>query len=269
MLRILHQFILTAVFAVFASQASAMFIQPDWLDPTQPGVGTNRYAYSNNDPINNYDRNGNFFSGLRDLFRSDDQISESARNEIDRINEDIDDQVGRYEQGDIDAAGLMGILHEKEDELAYELGRLQRAGKPGQKALIAALESLGVAASGSGKMVGGLVKNSAAVSRLPPDIGRKLEFFLGNATGKAHNVQRSQVMQGQLSKIGIYDDVAGRTILREHLETVGRSNDFVVGATSPTRVVKESFLRGPGGSLSFETIWDGNRLITGVLRTPN
>lgn len=57
MLRILHQFILTTLFAVFASQAFAMFIQTDWLDPTQPGVGTNRYAYSGNDPINRLDPN--------------------------------------------------------------------------------------------------------------------------------------------------------------------------------------------------------------------
>ena len=55
MLRILQQFILTTLFAVFASQASAMFIQPDWFDPTQPGVGTNRFSYSENDPINKYD----------------------------------------------------------------------------------------------------------------------------------------------------------------------------------------------------------------------
>lgn len=59
MLRVLQQFILTTLFAVFASQASAMFIQSDWFDPTQPGVGTNRYAYSGNDPINRYDPLGN------------------------------------------------------------------------------------------------------------------------------------------------------------------------------------------------------------------
>jgi len=39
-----------------------LFIQPDWLDPTQPGVGTNRFAYSANDPVNLSDPNGNFWS---------------------------------------------------------------------------------------------------------------------------------------------------------------------------------------------------------------
>lgn len=59
MLRILKRLILTTLFAVFATQASAMFIQPDWFDPTQQGVGTNRYSYSFNDPINRLDPNGN------------------------------------------------------------------------------------------------------------------------------------------------------------------------------------------------------------------
>ncbi len=59
MLRHLKQLFLTTLFALFASQASAMFIQPDWLDPTEPGVGTNRYSYSYNDPINRLDPNGN------------------------------------------------------------------------------------------------------------------------------------------------------------------------------------------------------------------
>jgi RHS repeat-associated protein len=34
------------------------FVSPDTWDPTKPGVGTNRYAYSDNDPINKSDPNG-------------------------------------------------------------------------------------------------------------------------------------------------------------------------------------------------------------------
>ncbi|HHJ19942.1 MAG TPA: RHS repeat-associated core domain-containing protein [Gammaproteobacteria bacterium] len=37
----------------------AMFIQPDWFEVTKAGVGTNRYAYSFNDPVNASDPGGN------------------------------------------------------------------------------------------------------------------------------------------------------------------------------------------------------------------
>lgn len=37
------------------------FVTPDWWDVIEEGVGTNRYAYSGNDPINKSDPNGHFF----------------------------------------------------------------------------------------------------------------------------------------------------------------------------------------------------------------
>jgi RHS repeat-associated protein len=36
------------------------FLTPDWFDPWQAGVGTNRYAYAGNDPINGSDPNGHY-----------------------------------------------------------------------------------------------------------------------------------------------------------------------------------------------------------------
>ena len=58
-----------------------MFIQPDRFEVTRPGVGTNRYAYSANDPVNLSDPGGNeaspgivemaigkFLEGLSDAF---------------------------------------------------------------------------------------------------------------------------------------------------------------------------------------------------------
>jgi hypothetical protein len=44
--------------APFASTANARFISPDDWDPTKEGVGTNRYAYAQNDPINRSDPTG-------------------------------------------------------------------------------------------------------------------------------------------------------------------------------------------------------------------
>jgi hypothetical protein len=45
----------------FTTAANARFISPDDWDPTQEGVGTNRYAYSANDPVNKSDPNGHFW----------------------------------------------------------------------------------------------------------------------------------------------------------------------------------------------------------------
>lgn len=58
MLRRFEKFVLILLFLVTASQASAMFIQADTLDPTEAGVGTNRYAYAQNNPVNASDPNG-------------------------------------------------------------------------------------------------------------------------------------------------------------------------------------------------------------------
>ncbi|CAH1691233.1 hypothetical protein CHELA1G11_20852 [Hyphomicrobiales bacterium] len=46
--------------ARFYDPALGRFISPDWFLPTDPGVGTNRYAYAFNDPINKSDPNGHF-----------------------------------------------------------------------------------------------------------------------------------------------------------------------------------------------------------------
>jgi RHS repeat-associated protein len=52
-----------------------MFIQPDWWEVTKEGVGTNRYAYSGNDPINAADPSGHGFwsdlgKAIGDFFRA-------------------------------------------------------------------------------------------------------------------------------------------------------------------------------------------------------
>ncbi|WP_275789090.1 hypothetical protein [Pararhizobium gei] len=57
--RILSLLLICSILSVsFGSAANARFIQPDTMDPTLPGVGTNRYAYAGNDPVNNSDPNG-------------------------------------------------------------------------------------------------------------------------------------------------------------------------------------------------------------------
>lgn len=64
MFRSLQKLIIVVLMsALVVTPSQAMFVQPDWLDPTHPGVGTNRYAYSFNDPINKSDPGGNCVAG--------------------------------------------------------------------------------------------------------------------------------------------------------------------------------------------------------------
>ncbi len=37
----------------------SLFLQPDWFEVTRAGVGTNRFSYSFNDPVNGFDPGGN------------------------------------------------------------------------------------------------------------------------------------------------------------------------------------------------------------------
>ena len=61
-----------------------LFIQPAWLDPTQPGVGLNRFAYSANDPVNLRDPLGNAWYNDWDDFKGlfSQSVSTSSKGEV-------------------------------------------------------------------------------------------------------------------------------------------------------------------------------------------
>lgn len=83
------------------------FISPDDWDPTIPGVGTNRYAYAGNDPINKADPNGHVpynpggttSTGWTDNGDGTESYdSRTDRNSKDYLNQDGDSQhtIGSY-----------------------------------------------------------------------------------------------------------------------------------------------------------------------------
>ncbi len=107
-----------------------------------------------------------------------------------------------------------------------------------------------------------LIKNvtKEVVENGSSNIGSKLEYIFGKATGNDHNIARSKQMLRQLESIGIYDNQAGRSYLTEYLKNVFSTAESVFQSNG--RVLKESFLMGPNGGLKMKSIWDGNNLIT-------
>lgn len=68
-----------------------MFLQPDWWEVTKKGVGTNRYAYSFNDPINGRDVSGHC---LEDACIGEAIVAEAAAAAIEGCCEAVAEAIG-------------------------------------------------------------------------------------------------------------------------------------------------------------------------------
>ncbi|MER9651848.1 RHS repeat-associated core domain-containing protein, partial [Mesorhizobium sp. M0199] len=67
------------------------FISPDDWDPTLPGVGTNRYAYAQNDPVNKSDANGHvigdWFNSQADRDTANQAKGDSMQSAADKMKQ--------------------------------------------------------------------------------------------------------------------------------------------------------------------------------------
>ena len=113
------------------------------------------------------------------------------------------------------------------------------------------------------------------------DLGNKLDYLFGKATGSKHNIERSKAMQAELARIGIYDTPSGREYLSKHLNDVLKDPTNIsktetrsyVAKEMPgkpvveyTATTRESLLMGPGGAVLVESVWDGDRLLTIIIK---
>lgn len=69
--------------ALYYDPIIARFVQPDTLDPTEPGVGVNRYAYSQGGPTNRSGLSGEpsrpLASGAKFAFKAYDEYRRSGK----------------------------------------------------------------------------------------------------------------------------------------------------------------------------------------------
>ena len=103
-------------------------------------------------------------------------------------------------------------------------------------------------------------KNTAV--NIKAEIGSKLEYAFGKATGSTHNITRSMDNASALSKIGIYNNKSGRQLLTEHFDKALNDNRNIIFAKNAVRVETSTVLSGPGGLLNVKSIWEGEKLIT-------
>jgi len=87
------------------------FLSPDDFDPTLPGVGTNRYAYAGNDPINRSDPNGHESDNLNErTAERRDSLGLGASNPNVRDNISGNDGGGEYGGGYVSDHGGGGMV---------------------------------------------------------------------------------------------------------------------------------------------------------------
>ncbi|MGL5062270.1 MAG: hypothetical protein ACRC62_20025 [Microcoleus sp.] len=97
------------------------------------------------------------------------------------------------------------------------------------------------------------------------NLGRKILYPLGKATGDRATIDRSQAMIWQLCAIGFGDTPDTRTYLSAYLYCVFLDPTNIAEIQVNGRVIKESLLMGPIGALKMKSVWDGNKLITIIL----
>ena len=61
------------------------------------------------------------------------------------------------------------------------------------------------------------------------DLGNKLDYLFGKASGNKHNIERSKAMQVELQKIGIHNTSSGRKYISNHLNDVLKDPTNIMG----------------------------------------
>jgi RHS repeat-associated protein len=140
--------------ARYCDLALGRFISPDDWDPTLAGVGTNRYAYAGNDPVNKSDPNGHTFGDFQNSLFGGSLASGGGSTSAmgaAKTEQAIKDSSQKS------ATVVVGII----DPGVKDVGELKKAWKSGSKkeiAIAAGVVAFDAATLGTGKAAAKLVK---------------------------------------------------------------------------------------------------------------
>ncbi len=218
---------------VFTAEAQARFISPDTMDPTLPGVGANRYAYSQNDPVNRSDPNGH---QAWDVVAFPDQDARDLHHASEALTlEEVATQMQR--EGAIDLAADLGNLSGQ---------HLDRLGKTAQELITQDTIDAGVAAA-TGKMISG-VGGLIAGAVIGKDIGP-------HAKVGGHHVLSKASLKG----IAQYNAKSGISLSLEFMEKNGLDHNLA------TRFQRSEYAKLKRDNIT-PRIKDDTRIAVGALR---
>jgi RHS repeat-associated protein len=250
------------------------FMAPDWegipapvpyglLDNPQT---LNLYSYVENNPLTNTDPDGHYVnicdaSGQSCQTISDDQQYSQAQGQ-DSLNAPTLSQLQQ-------SGGSMNITDANGNVVGTAQWGPNNPGVDGPEnaAIFGQIGNQGMgairdfaAASAVGGVTGGLglsaLGSGAGLTTLGeldlvPQIGSKLDYLLGQATGSAYTVQRSLSMAAALSKIGLSDSPETRAYITEKItQAFNDPSSLEAGSSS----VRDTLLMGPGGAVKMQTI---------------
>lgn len=96
-----------------------------------------------------------------------------------------------------------------------------------------------------------------------------------------HNIGQSKAMQVESQRIGIHDTPSGREYVSNYFNEIIKDPTNISNVqvksyevkelpdrpvVEYTATTRESLLMGPGGAIKLESIWDGDRLLTVIIK---
>jgi predicted GIY-YIG superfamily endonuclease len=199
----------------------ALFIQPDWFEVTEPGVGTNRYAYSFNDPVNGSDPGGNYSWG-----EFKDDVKDWAGRQRDNLSQ------AWSNKGEAGTGAVRGAFRDSVDAANFIVpgaGTLQRFACESSAACGEYLNGEMTPAQQGGHLAAqvvttvvpvGAATKVAAATRVEQSAAVILDRVL-TETGENVRVYMSRNELGAIDYVGITNDLTRRAA--EHLRDLGRT----------------------------------------------
>jgi RHS repeat-associated protein len=253
--------------------ALGRFISPDDWDPTLPGVGTNRYAYAGNDPVNKSDPNGHYCPPcaaylveksielvlvLGTAVLADDAMDESK---------EIDERTAEYERMGMDRALAAQTARDHVRDGANVF--VQEHHKiPKQYANHAAIKRLEYDIEAASNKMDALQRGGAQGHRdFNRDAGRALDLLLARVESGQLNVEQGRAELDRLEKLfesEVRKDpmLLARTKAELSAEKAKKLDSGAGSGSGGSNGVAGGGPNGGGGSGG--TIWDSIKSLFGI-----